>query len=194
MPTERAELLPRDFPYRSNWRVMGCSFVFFGLLGTIGCALLPFGWEKLQSGLLPLGVAYMVIGLFGIPMVLMAGGTLVTAIRQGIRPPLVRVTASALLVPHNLRKESTPVVHDEHGATMPRPAPVHPEEIPFAAIRSVRREGPRHPGSDRLLIAHALAPCELIVQQFMMRAGDFDALESALRSTIPAAFTPDPPA
>lgn len=183
--TPDGRILPvRSFPYRTGWRIIGCSALFFSLLGAIGCMLVPFGWGKLQNGQLPLGVAYMTIGLFGLPMVVMAIGSLVTGVRHAMNPPRVEVTESALLLPRNLRDESTPRELDD-GA--PSRQPAQPEVIPFAAIRSVRREGPRNAGSDRLIISHALAPAELVVHQFMMDPADFDELEKVLRNAIPPA-------
>jgi hypothetical protein len=77
----------------------------------------------------------------------------------------------------------------------PKPAatPSHPEEIPFSAIRWARREGPINPGSHKLVVVHDLAPVTLVIEQYMMRWGDFDELESVLRAAIPAAFAPAPP-
>jgi hypothetical protein len=185
----------RAYPYRSGCVVMGCGVVMFGIMGGVGAALMPFGWEQLRNGQMPLGVALLVISLFTTPMILLALLALGSAIRDTTRPPLLRVTPTSLLLPVSLRDvRPEQEKQDERGEPKdPDPTPAHPEEIPFAAIRWVRRESKVNPGSDRLLIVHDLAPTTLIVEQYMMRREDFDELETVLRAAIPAAFAPAPP-
>ena len=94
--------LERAYPYCSGWRVMGCGVLMFGLMGGAALALIPFGWEKVQNGQMPIGVAMVVGGLFGAPMLFMAVFALVTGIRDTISPPLLRVVPRALL-PESLK-------------------------------------------------------------------------------------------
>jgi hypothetical protein len=182
--------LERAYPYHSGWKVMGCGVLLFGTLGAAGVALMPFGCEQVRQGRMPLGVALMVIGLFAAPMILMAVVALVAGIRDSISPPMLRVTPTALLLPEGPRGE-TPL--DDSGEPRKDVPPPQPEEIPFTAIKWVRRERMYNPGSDRLLIVHDLAPTTLVIEQYMMYAADFDELETVLRAAIPGAFAPAPP-
>jgi hypothetical protein len=199
--------LERAYPYRSGWRVIGCGVLIFGTMGGAAVALVPFGCERVQNGQMPLGVAMMVAGLFGTPMLFMALVGLVTGVRESIAPPTLRVTPTALILPVSLKgttpgdesgeKPAEPLVVYGHPVTPPegsRQGATHPDEIPFSAIRWVRREGPVNPGSHKLVIVHDLAPTTLVIEQYMMQWGDFDELEAVLRAAIPAAFAPAPPA
>jgi hypothetical protein len=199
--------LERAYPYRAGWRVIGCGVLIFGTMGAAALALVPFGCEKVQNGAMPIGVAMMVGGLFGAPMLFLAVIGLISGIRESISPPLLRVTPTSLLLPDSL-KGSVP--KDESGESKPdeplfyghpvkvpegsRQGAAQPDEIPFSAIRWVRREGPINPGSHKLVIVHDLAPTTLVIEQYMMKWADFDELETVLRTAIPAAFAPTPPA
>jgi hypothetical protein len=190
MATDAEAPLERAYPYRSAWWVTGCMTLFFALLGAGGVALVPVGCEKVRQGQLPIGVALVVIGVFGAPMLLLAVLSLVMGVRDAFRPPLLRVTPTTLVLPEGLRGDPP---QDEQGEPKPGAPPPQPSEIPFAAIRWVRREGRPNPGSDRLVIVHDLAPTTLVIEQFMMRTADFDELETVLRAAIPAAFAAAPP-
>ena len=178
--------LERAYPYRNGWHVVGCAVLFFGLVGAIGVALLPAGYEKVQSGQLPTGVALMVMGVFGIPTLFMSFRSLFVGVRDSLRPPLVRVTATALILPPEARGEPA---RGEHGERL-SDAPPHPETIPLAAIRQIARDGP--PFNQVLLVAHDLSATPLHIAQHMMWVADFDDLESVLRAAIPAAFVRPP--
>jgi hypothetical protein len=183
--------LERAYSYCSGWRVMGCGVLMFGTVGGAAIALIPFGYEKIQNGAMPIGVAMMVAGLFGAPMLFMAVFALFSGIREAISPPLLRVTPHSLLLPKSLKGMTET---GESGSRDPdAPPTTQPDEIPFSAIRWVRREGPINPGSHKLVIVHALAPITLVIEQHMMKWGDFDELEAVLRTAIPAAFAPAPP-
>jgi hypothetical protein len=182
--------LERAYPYRTGWRVIGCGALLFGTMGGAAIALIPSGCEKVQNGAMPVGVAMMVGGLFGAPMLFMAVAGLITGVRESIAPPVLRVTPTSLLLPDGL-KGTAP--KDEDGEPKPGATPTHPEEVPFSAIRWVRREGAVNPGSHKLVIVHDLAPVTLVIEQYMMNWGDFDELETVLRTAIPAAFAPAPP-
>ena len=173
------------YPYHGGWRMVGCGVLMFGALGGIGVALLPLGYEQVQGQQMPLGILMMLGGLFAIPVLVMAFLTLLGGIRNEFHPPLLRVTPTGLLLPKDLRGEPPP---DDDGVVVPGTPPPHPEWIPFAAIRSVKREGPRNTGSDRLVIVHDLAPVELVIRQHMMNAADFEALEALLRAAVPASL------
>jgi hypothetical protein len=188
------ESLERAYPYWHGWRVVCCLVFVFGVLGSGGLFLLPLGWEKIRNDQLPLGVALTLIGLFCVPMLLLALLAVVTGVRDTFRPPLLRVTTTSLILPMNLRQSATVEAQDERGEPKDiDPPPAHPEEIPFSAIRWIRREGPHNPGSDRLLIVHDLSDQTLTIEQHMMYAGDFDELETALRAAVPGAFANAPP-
>jgi hypothetical protein len=174
--------LGRAYPYRSGWHVVGCAVVFFGLVGGIGVSLFPAGYDKFRAGQLPTGIALMVIGVFGLPTLGMAAWSLFGGVRDALRPPLLRVTATALILPANARGEP-PV--DADGEPLSADPP-HPEEIPLAAVRRVARSGPRFNGT--LEIDHDLSATPLRLAQHMMRAADFDDLERVLRAAVPAAF------
>jgi hypothetical protein len=182
----RSDELPaeRAFAYRSGWHVVGCAVVFFGLVGGIGVSLFPTGYEKARAGQLPTGIALMVIGVFGLPTLGMALWSLVAGVRDALRPPLVRVTATALVLPPAARGEP-PV--DADGEPLGKEPP-HPEAIPLAAIRSLTRSGPRFNGV--LEIGYERGPEPLRLMQHMMRAADFDELERVLRAAVPGAFAP----
>jgi hypothetical protein len=184
-------ILERAYPYCSGLRTMGCAAFFCAVLGLAGMAMMPFGCEQMQAGKLPLGVALLTIGLFTAPMLLFALLMVYSGIRDTIRPPLLRVTPTALRLPLDLRGE-TP--QDELGEPKKGAPPPQPEELPFTAIQWVRRESKVNPGSDRLMIVHDLAPVTLVIEQYMMRREDFDELDRVLRAALPAAFAAAPPA
>src|SRR5262245_50041635 len=182
----------RQYPYRAGWMSLGCAVLLLSMLGSGGAALLPVGCEKFRDGNLPVGIALLVIGVFGAPLLLVALGVLFVGIREAIRPRLLRVTTGSLILPINLRQNSTAEEEDEHGEKK-RVPPAHPEEVPFAAIRWIRREGPPNPGSDKLMIVHDLSKQTLVIEQYMMRTADFNELESVLRTAVPGAFASAPP-
>jgi hypothetical protein len=193
MANDAASDLERAYPYRSGWRVIGCGFVLFGLIGGIAAALIPLGYEQVQAGRMPIGVAMLVVGAFGTPLLVMAAFTVIIGIRERIHPPLLRVTPTSLLLPASLRGDQSATDREELAEGTPAPPVLQPEEIPFRAIRWVRREGPINPGSHKLLIVHDLVPATLVIEQNMMQPGDFDELELVLRAAIPAAFAAAPP-
>ncbi|MBN9121394.1 MAG: hypothetical protein J0I06_19955 [Planctomycetes bacterium] len=187
MALEQEPQVGPAYPYWAGWHTVGCAILFFGLLGSIGVSLLPAGYERVQTGDLPTGVAMMVMGVFGIPTLGMALVSICAGVRDTLRPPLLRVTATALVLPAEARGEPP---QDEYGEPVSRDPP-QPETVPFAAIRWVRRSGPRF--NEELTIAHDLSTVELRIRQHMMRTADFDALEASLRAALPAAFLSAPP-
>jgi hypothetical protein len=194
MALEDEPALERAYPYHSGFRVVCCMVVVLVMLGFGGTALVPLGCEKIRAGNLPVGIAFTIIGVFGAPLLLLAVVALVAGIRESISPPLVRVTTTGLILPGNLRQNSTAEEQDEQGEPKnPNQPPAHPEEIPFSAIRWVRREGPPNPGNDKLLIVHDLSAQTLVIEQHMMSPSDFDELETVLRAAVPNVFTSAPP-
>jgi hypothetical protein len=187
MQSENEQPADRGYPYWAGWHVVGCAILFFGLLGSIGVSLLPAGYERVQSGDLPTGVAMMVIGVFGIPTLGMAFLSIYAGVRDTFRPPLLRVTATALVLPIEARGEPP---QDEYGEPIGEEPP-HPETVPFTAIRWVKRSGPRF--NAVLLVAHDLSEQELQIRECMMRSADFEELEGVLRAAVPAAFLIAPP-
>lgn len=178
MASDAAAPGERAFPYRTGWHAVGCAVLFFGLLGLIAVTLIPAGYEKIQKGQLPTGVALVVMGVFGIPTLFMSFRSLYAGLRDTARPPLVRVTATALVLPKEARGEP-PV--GEHGEPL-SDEPPHPEAIPFAAIRSVKRDGPPH--NQVLEIVHDLSASPLQLAQHMMRTADFNELDMLLRAAV----------
>jgi hypothetical protein len=178
--------LERSYPYRTGWKVLGCTALVFGVTGFSGLALAPFGCEQVRNGNEVFGWIAIVIGLLLAPTTLMAviGGGL--AVKDAIRPALLRLTPVALLLPSDARGQ--PLEKDEQGNPKTDGPRAHPEEIPFTAIRWIRREAGATPGNDRLLIVHDLSATTLELQQYMMRAADFDELETVLRAAVPEAF------
>ncbi|AMV23869.1 hypothetical protein VT84_05610 [Gemmata sp. SH-PL17] len=182
MGSESAAPPERAFAYWNGWHAVGCSVLFFGLLGSIGVSLFPAGYEKVQSGQLPTGIALMVMGVFGVPTLLMSFWSLWTGVRDTLSPPRVRVTTTSLFLPTGARGEPP---QDEHGEPISHEPP-HPATIPLAAIRSVRRAGPVH--NLVLEVLHDASAVPLRLSQHMMRKTDFDDLEAVLRAAIPGAF------
>ncbi len=177
----------RAYPYWRGWHAVGCAVVFFGLVGTVGVSLIPAGYDKVQTGQLPTGIALLVLGVFGVPTLVMSLLTLLGGVRDTVRPPLLRVTGVALVLPTEARGEPP---QDEFGEPV-SDAPPHPEVVPFAAIRWVRRTGP--PLNQVLEIGHDLSTTPLQIVRHMMRQADFDDLERLLRAALPAAFAAVPP-
>jgi hypothetical protein len=175
----------RTYPYCTSLRAIGCAALIFALLGGAGAAMLPFGYEQLQAGKMPLGIALMVVGLFTLPLLFFSFSTLYSGIRDRIRPPLVRVTPTALMLPPAPRAgRPEQEKQEERDEPKSRDSPTHPEAIPFAAIRALYRESKVNPGSDRLVIVHDLAPMPLVLEQYMMHPTDFDDLERVLRRSL----------
>ncbi len=187
MAFEDREGEDRAYPYWAGWYTVGCAILFFGLLGSIGVALLPAGYERVQTGDLPTGIAMMVIGLFGIPTLAMSFLSLAAGVRDTFRPPLLRLTATAFLLPIEARGDPP---EDEYGEPIGEEPP-QPETVPFAAVRWIKRTGPRL--NSALEVAHDLSQEALRIRQCMMRVADFDDLEAVLRAALPVAFLNAPP-
>jgi hypothetical protein len=183
--------LERSYPYRMSWRSLGCLIASLASVGVVGIQLLLVGCERIQQGNLPVGIFLGGLGACGIPLMLLAGVMFVGGIRDTLRPPLLRVSTTELILPDCLQ-------HDTHGETTEppdRPAAAvpslaHPERIPFAAIRQVSRGTALDPGDEQLIIEHELCPHPLVIQQNMMNPSDFDELETVLRVAVPQAFRP----
>jgi hypothetical protein len=172
----------------------GCISLVLGLVGAAGTMLVPLCCDQWRNGKNP---AFAVLAVLGAPCtamsVLMAMVAFGLTVRDAIRPPLLRVTPTTLLLPGDARGQA--LEKDARGNPIYSGPRTHPEEIPFTAIRWVRREVGANPGNDRLLIVHDLSPTTLELQQSLMRDADFDELETVLRAAVPEAFTalPVPP-
>jgi hypothetical protein len=177
----------RAYAYWPGWHNVGCSVLLYGLIGSIGVSLFPTGVEKVRAGQLPTGVALIVLAIFGVPTLAMAVWSVISGVRDTFRPPRLRVTTTALILPQSARGEP---LEDVHG--LPTKELQHPETIPFMAIRRVTRTGPRFNGV--LDVTHDLSTTALKIYQHMMRAADFDELERILRAAAPDAFAGAPPA
>ena len=186
----------RVYPYRTGWKVLGCTSLFLGLAGAAGMVLVPVCCDQWRNG----NVAFGPIAVLGAPCtafsILMAVAAFLGAVRDAVRPALLRVTTTALLLPADA--QGAPLEKDARGNPLTDGPRTHPEEIPFTAIRWVRREADTGgPGNDRLVIVHNLSAATLELQQTMMRSADFDELETVLRAAVPEAFAalpvPQPP-
>lgn len=190
------EALERAYPYRTGWKVLGCSALFFGLTGAAGMAVVPVCCDQWRNGNNP---AFGAIAMLGAPCtllsLLMAVVLLGGAVKDTVRPALLRVTPTALRLPAEARGQA--LEKDDNGNPVPDGPRTHPEEIPFRAIRWVRREAGTSPGNDRLLIVYELSPATLELQQSLMAPADFEELETVLRAAVPEAFAalpvPSPP-
>lgn len=189
MGFEAPEESPREraYAYWPGWHNVGCSVLLYGLIGSIGVSLFPTGLEKVHAGQLPTGVALIVLAIFGVPTLAMAVWSVIGGVRDTFRPPRLRLTTTALVLPQFARGEP---LEDEHG--LPTKALQHPETIPFTAIRRVTRSGPRFNGV--LDVTHNLSTAVLKIYQHMMHSAEFDELERILRVAAPGAFASAPPA
>lgn len=178
----------RAYPYWAGWGTVGCAIVFFALVGGIGVSLFPTGYEKFKAGELPTGIALMVIGVFGLPTLGMAVWCVIAGVRDTFRPPVLRVTAEALVLPIEARGEPP---EDEHGEPIGAEPP-QPETVPFAAIRRVVRTGTRY--NSTLEVTHDLCATPLAIKKHMMHARHFEELEAVLRAAMPGAFAAAPAA
>ena len=178
--------LERAYPYRTGWKVLGCFGLVSATVGAGGTMLVPICCEQWRNG----NVAFGALAILGAPCtaltILFAVFAFVSAAREAISPPLLRVTPTALLLPEDARGQL--LEKDEHGTPKTDGPRTHPEEIPFTAIRWIRRETGTTPGDDRLVIVHALSTATLELQQGMMMPADFDELETVLRAAVPEAF------
>jgi hypothetical protein len=195
MITFNDEPLERVYPYRTSLTAFGCGFVACAAIGAAGMALVPMCCERWQNG----NVAFAPLAVVGAPCtafaILMAIVAIFAAVKERILPPVLRVTTMSLVLPESARGQA--LEKDARGNPKRDGPWTHPEEIPFSAIRWVRRETGPGTGRDRLLIVHDLSTVTLELQQNMMRAADFDELETVLRAAVPNAFTalpvPNPP-
>jgi hypothetical protein len=156
--------------------------------GAGGVALVPVCCDQWRNGG---NLAFGALAVVGAPCTLMAVLfavlAFVLAVRETVSPPLVRVTLTALLLPDDVRGQG--LEKDEKGNPKMDGPRQHPEELPFRAIRWVRREAGSPAGNDKLVIVHDLSPATLELHQSMMRPADFDELETVLRRAVPEAFT-----
>jgi hypothetical protein len=194
-PDDTNSPMERAYPYCNGWQAACCSSLAFGVLGGVGVALLPYGIQQVRNGPLPLGIALVMIGVFTLPMLFLALFVVISGVRDAIRPPLLRVTPTALLLPPSLRDlRADQEEQDDRGEPKDlSPPAAHPAELPITAIRWVRREEGSPGTLHRLMIVHDLSDRTLVIEQAMMRREDFDELETVLRAAIPATFAPAPP-
>ena len=179
--------LERAYPYCTGWKMTGCISLFMALVGAAGMMLVPLCCDQWRNGNNP---AFAVLAVLGAPCtamsVLLAVAAFGITVRDAVRPPLLRVTPTTIILPSDARGQA--LEKDARGNPIYSGPRTHPEEIPFTAIRWVRREVGTPPGNDRLLIVHTLSPATLELQQSLMRDADFDELETVLRAAVPEAF------
>lgn len=180
--------LERTYPYRTGWKALSCLSLCFGVTSAGGVALVPICCDQWRNGG---NLVFGALALVGAPCtlvaILFAVAAFIVAVRDAVRPPLVRVTLTALQLPDEVRGQA--LEKDEQGNPKMDGPRQHPEELPFKAIRWVRRETGSTPGNDKLVIVHELSPVTLELQQSMMLPADFDELETVLRRAVPEAFT-----
>jgi hypothetical protein len=181
------DALERAYPYCTGWKVAGCLALLFALVGAAGTMVVPVCCDQWRNGK---NAGFAVLAVVGTPCtmiaILFAVVAFSTAVRDAVRPALLRVTPVALLLPDAARGQA--LEKDEQGNPKPDSPLTHPEEIPFSAIRWIRREAGTSPGNDRLLVVHSLSPATLELQQNMMQDADFEELEVVLRAAVPEAF------
>lgn len=168
----------RAYPYWTGWHMVGCSVLFFGLFGAFAVSLFPAGYARVRTGDLPTGMAMMVMGVFGVPTLGMAAWSLIAGVRNTFRPPQLRITAAALELPAEARGEPP---QDEHGELLSKEPP-QPATVPLSAIRSVATTGGGHKRA--LEVGHDLSAQPLRIEAHMMRAADFNDLETRLRALV----------
>jgi hypothetical protein len=172
----------RAFPYWAGLHAACCSVVFFGGIGAIGTSFLPAGIDRAREGQLPTGVAMVVLGAFGVPTCLLAVWYFLRGWYDVLRPPLLRLTPTALELPREARGEPA---RDENDLPVSNEPP-HPRVVPLSAIRRAKCDGPER---NRVLeLVHDLSTEPLQLREHMMRAADFAALLTSLRAAVPAAF------
>jgi hypothetical protein len=181
--------LERAYPYHIGLKAFGCGTVFCAFLGAGGVGLVQLSIGQAQNGWA--GFIFLVGALLTLMGLLFVVLGVVVGLKEAIWPTRLRVTPASLLLPTEARGQ--PIEKDELGNPKQDGPRQHPEEIPFSAIRWVRREAGAPCGNDKLLIVHDLSPVTLELKQGMMRAADFDELETVLRAAIPEAFAPAPP-
>ncbi len=180
--------LGREYRYNAGWKVFGCVVWLLGTIGAGGLALIPVACEKFNNGEVVLGVFLTVVCVIAAPMLLLAAAGLSAGLRETVRPTVLRVTPAALVLPDSLRGAAETNAEGEEVKPPPQP-----EEVPFTAVRWVRREAVAAPDGAKLMIVHDLSPATLVIDRFMMRPADFDELEAVLRAAVPHAFTSAPP-
>src|SRR5262245_22170967 len=166
--------LERAYPYRTSWKITGCLSLFFAAVGLGGLALTQFGCDLMRNGMGWLGCGVVLVGLFVAITLLLSVVAIGVGIKDIISPDLIRVTLTALSLPESLRGFDR---SEEAQKQDPPKPPKQPEEIPFSAIKWVRRGTSRTPDHDRLLVVHDLSEHTLKIDQHMMRPADFDELE-----------------
>jgi hypothetical protein len=182
MASDSAAPAAREFPYWAGLHAACCSVVFFGGIGAIGTSFLPAGFDRAREGQLPTGVAMIVLGAFGIPTCLLAIWYFARAWYDVLRPPILRLTSTAIELPREARGEPA---RDEYDVPISKEPP-HPEVVPFSAIRRAKCDGPER---NRVLeLVHDLSAQPLQLREHMMRASDFAELLATLRAAVPAAF------
>jgi hypothetical protein len=181
----------RSYRVRTGCAAMGCAVLFLVAVGSGGAAGLSTGCAKIQNGQgaeVALGWAMVVLCGLATPALLLAPLMLVLAVRETLNPQFLRITTRALHLPEQLRGNRP---KDENGQLIPDAPPPQPEEIPFAAIKWIRRED--GPGGSQLLIVHDLSPTTLIISQINLNGTDFEELQTILKAAVPAAFAAAPP-
>lgn len=172
----------RAYPYWPGAHAACCSVLFFGIIGAVGVSFLPAGVERAREGQLPTGVAMVVLGAFGVPTLALSLWYLLRGWADAVRPPLLRLTPTELVLPRGARGEPP---RDEYDRPLSADPP-QPEVVPLATIRRATCSGPEF---NRVLeLVHDGAAEPLRLHEHMMSGPDFAELLAALRAAVPAAF------
>lgn len=169
------------YPLRAGCAAQGCAVAFLVVIGGLAAATLPAGYLRIVNGDMPLGIVLCVLGLIGLPALILAPILMFSGLREVLNPEMLALTKTAIVLPPRLRG----VPPDAQGNVPPNAPGPQPQVVPFSAIRTVKTSDGR---GIRLQIEHELAPSPLVLHEFLMTPADFDALEAVLRAAVPAAF------
>jgi hypothetical protein len=185
MGTDTGLEMDRVYPYRGNPLIMGCGVTFFVLAGCAAFTMIPLGLNRVNTGDAAAGYVLLAVGVANALLLFIGSVGAWMLVRDVAARPSLRLTPTSLVLPEWLRGRRE---MDDRGEPLGN---WQPPEIPFTAIRWARRERGR--AGDCLLIVHALGPNTLVLDRSRMRRADFDELDAALRTAIPAAFATAPP-
>lgn len=191
MEGDSGQALERAYRLRRGCAAMGCAFLFLFAIGGSGAAGLSSGCAKIQNAQgwqLALGWTLVVLGGLALPLLLLAPLMLIVAVKDMLHPQYLRLNTRELVLPLQLRGMQP---KDEKGQPIPDATFPQPKVIPYSAIRWIRREDGT--SGSQLLIVHDLSTTTLIIQSTSLSGGDFEEMETILKTAVPAAFAAAPP-
>ena len=87
------------YPLRVGCAAQGCAVMFLVVVGTIAATMLPAGYFRFVNGDVPLGVLLCVLGLIGLPALILAPILMFSGLREVLNPELLVLTKTALVLP-----------------------------------------------------------------------------------------------